>query len=153
MEPTRPKRIVYPPMWLVLGLFAIFALDKFLPGLRFTGLAGQLAGGALIVAGLVLLVIAGGLFKQADTDLVPFREVRALVTGGVYRFTRNPMYLGMVLVLLGTAVTVGAATALLVPPLFMLIIEMRFIRLEEAMLLQLFPQEFPAYCQRVRRWL
>ncbi len=112
-----------------------------------------MGGSAVILVGLALLVIAGGLFKKADTDLIPFRDVSALVTSGVYRFTRNPMYLGMAIVLLGCAMTVGAATAFLVPPLFMLIIEFRYIRPEEDMLRGLFPQEFPAYCQRVRRWV
>lgn len=147
------KRIIYPPVWLVIGLVAIFALNELYPGARFTGLAGQVAGGVLIVVGLLLLVQAGGLFKRAGTDLIPFKNVTALVTTGIYRFTRNPMYLGMALVLLGCAVTVGAATALLVPVIFMVIIELRFIRPEERMLRGLFAEEFPAYCQQVRRWV
>ena len=89
-----------------------------------------------------MLVVAGGLFKQADTDLIPFKDVRALVTSGVYRFTRNPMYLGMALVLLGCAVVVGAATAFLVPVVFVVIIQFRFILPEEQMLIALFPEEF-----------
>ena len=147
------KRIIYPPIWLVFGVCAIFAFNEFYPGARFTGLASQLIGGAIIVAGLLLLVNAGGLFAKAGTDLVPFKNVTTLVTDGVYRYTRNPMYLGMTLVLLGTAVTVGAALALLVPVVFMVIIEFRFIRPEEAMLRELFPEEFDEYCARVRRWL
>ena len=147
------KRIIYPPVWLLLGLIAIFALNEYYPGLRFTSLAGQIVGGVIIVAGLFLLVAANGLFVRAGTDVIPFRKVSALVTTGVYRFTRNPMYLGMLAVLLGCAVTVGAALALLVPLVFAFIIDARFIRPEEQMLLALFPQEFPAYCQRVRRWL
>jgi protein-S-isoprenylcysteine O-methyltransferase Ste14 len=63
------------------------------------------------------------------------------------------MYLGMALVLLGCSVTVGASSALIVPPVFMVIIETRFIRPEEGMLRELFPDDFPAYCQQVRRWL
>lgn len=147
------KRIIYPPVWLAFGLVAVFTLNEFFPGPRFTSGTSQFIGGLLILAGLVLLVLAGGLFKQAGTDLIPFRNVSALVTDGVYRFTRNPMYLGMFLVLLGCAVTVGAATSLAVPVLFAVIIEARFIRPEEAMLRELFPEEFPAYCQRVRRWI
>ena len=54
---------------------------------------------------------------------------------------------------LGCAVTVGAATALPIAPVFMAIIELRFIRQEEAMLQELFPEEFPDYCRRVRRWI
>ena len=147
------KRIIYPPMWLAFGIVTIFVFNEFYPGARFTSVAGQVAGGAFILVGLVLLVIAGGLFQRAGTDMIPFREVSALVTTGVYRFTRNPMYLGMALVLLGCAVTVGASSSLIVPPVFMVIIEMRFIRPEEQMLNELFPEEFPAYCRKVRRWI
>lgn len=147
------KRIIYPPMWLALGIIMQFVCNEYYPVYRFTSTAWQMVGGVLLVLGMALLVIAGGLFKQADTDMIPFREVRALVTGGVYRISRNPMYLGMALVLLGCAVTVGVVSALLVPPLFMIIIHHRYILPEEAILRALFPKEFPAYCQRVRRWI
>ena len=150
---ARFKRVIYPPMWLAIGIIVQFVCNEYFPGARFTSLAGQLAGSAILLVGLAMLVVAGGLFKQADTDLIPFRDVRALVTTGVYRFTRNPMYLGMALVLLGCAVVVGAATALVVPVVFVLIIQYRFILPEEQMLLELFPEDFPVYCQRVRRWI
>ncbi len=146
-------RFIYPPIWLLFGLVATFFLNEYFPGARFTSLAGQLAGGLIIVVGLVLLVSANGLFTRAGTDVIPFRNVTTLVTDGVFRYTRNPMYLGMALVLLGCAVTVGAATTLVIPPLFMVIVQYRFILAEEAMLRGLFPEEFPAYCARVRRWL
>ncbi|MEE4143695.1 MAG: isoprenylcysteine carboxylmethyltransferase family protein [Halieaceae bacterium] len=147
------KRFIYPPVWLLLGLIAIFTLDEMLPLIRFTGLAGQIVGGAIIVVGLLLLVLANGLFVRAGTDAIPFRNVSTLVTKGVYRYTRNPMYLGMVAVLLGCAVTVGAVSALLVPVAFAFIVQARFILPEEDMLRGLFPVEYPAYCARVRRWL
>ena len=147
------KRFIYPPIWLVFGLVAIFALNEFYPGPRFTSEFAQVAGGVLILVGLLLLVFAGGLFKKAGTDLIPFRNVSALVTTGIYRYTRNPMYLGMVSVLLGCVVTVGSVLALCVPVLFVVIIEVRFIRPEESMLRALFPKEYPAYCNRVRRWI
>jgi protein-S-isoprenylcysteine O-methyltransferase Ste14 len=63
------------------------------------------------------------------------------------------MYLGMALILLGCVLTTGCGPALSVPILFMAIIEVRFIRPEEAMLRELFAEEYPAYCRRVRRWL
>jgi protein-S-isoprenylcysteine O-methyltransferase Ste14 len=147
------KRIIYPPIWLVFGLITIFALNELMPGVRFTSTWGQVVGGLIIFVGLVLLLLAGGLFKQAGTDLVPFKNVSALVTTGIYRYTRNPMYLGMAAILLGCAITVGAALSLLVAPVFMVIIELRFIRPEEEMLRGLFPEDFPPYCTRVRRWL
>lgn len=150
---AKVKRIIYPPMWLAIGIIVQFVCNEYFPGVRFTTVAGQVVGGVILVLGLVLLVVAGGLFKQADTDMIPFKEVSALVTTGVYRYTRNPMYLGMALVLLACAVTVGAATAFVVPPIFMVIIHFRYILPEEQLLRELFPEEFPAYCQRVRRWI
>ena len=147
------KRIIYPPVWLLLGLITIFTCNEYFAGPRFTSLSGQIFGGGVIVVGLWLLVSAGGLFSRAKTGLIPFRDVSALVTGGVYRYTRNPMYLGMLAVLLGCAVTVGASVALLVPVLFAVIIEWRFIRPEEALLRNIFPEQFAAYCGRVRRWV
>ena len=150
---TTPKRIIYPPIWLVIGLVLIFAGNEFLPLARFTGPFGWYLGGFSMVVGMILLVHAGGMFKVAETDLVPFKNVTALVTGGVYRVTRNPMYLGMTLVLLGSAITVGALSSLLIPPLFMVIIEFRFIRPEEQMLRELFGEEFETYCSNVRRWI
>jgi protein-S-isoprenylcysteine O-methyltransferase Ste14 len=147
------KRIIYPPIWLVLGLIVIFVCNEYYPGPRFTSLAAQLAGGVFIIIGLLLLVSANGRFTRAGTGVIPFRNVSALVTDGVYRYTRNPMYLGMVAVLLGCAITVGASTALIIPPLFAVIIEMRFIRPEEGMLRGLFPEQYPPYCARVRRWI
>ena len=150
---SKPKRVIYPPVWLVIGLGVIFACNEFLPIARFTGPFGWYLGGFSILVGLALLVHAGGMFKAAETDLIPFQNVTALVTTGVYRVTRNPMYLGMTLVLLGTAITVGVLSALFVPPIFMAIIEMRFIRPEEAMLRDLFGEEFERYCSNVGRWL
>lgn len=147
------KRLIYPPVWLVLGLITIFILDQYFPFARFTGNAAMGAGSGAIVVGLLLLVLAGGSFRQADTDMIPFRDVRALVTDGVYRFTRNPMYLGMALILLGVACTTGILSGLGVPLLFMAIIEVRFIRPEEALLREQFGEEFEVYCRRVRRWL
>lgn len=147
------KRIIYPPIWLLLGLIAIFVCNTYFPGPRFTSLTAQVFGGLWIVIGLGLLVFANGRFSRAGTGVIPFRNVSALVTDGIYRYTRNPMYLGMVAILLGSAIAVGASTALLVAPLFAVIVEWRFIRPEEAMLQGLFPGEYAAYCARVRRWL
>tara|TARA_R110001599_G_scaffold353790_1_gene597718 strand:- start:1827 stop:2276 length:450 start_codon:yes stop_codon:yes gene_type:complete len=147
------KRLIYPPVWLLLGLISVFALNEMCPMIRFTSLFFQVLGGVVIVLGLLLLVTANGLFVRAGTDVIPFREVSSLVTTGIYRYTRNPMYLGMAAVLLGCALTVGVVPALLVPVAFAVIITFRFIRPEEELLHQLFPAEYPAYCQRVRRWL
>ncbi len=153
VPPLTPKRIIYPPLWLVIAVVAMFILNTYFPGYRYTSSVWQMVGGLVIFAGLLLLVWAGGLFKKADNDLRPFKDIKALVNSGIYRFTRNPMYLGLALILLGCALTTGALSTLLVVPAFMLVIQFRFIVYEERMLTELFGDEYRAYCKRVRRWV
>ena len=110
--------------------------------------------GALLI-GLAAALGAWGvvLFRRARTGVIPFSEATTLVTGGPYRFTRNPMYLGMAGVLLGTAVYLGSVTPWLVLPAFIAIITERFIVPEEEMLERAFGQAYADYKARVRRWL
>ena len=77
------KRVIYPPVWLLLGLIAIFILKEYFPIYRYTSLLAQVAGGVIILAGLLLLVTANGLFVRAGTDVIPFRKLSSLVTTGV----------------------------------------------------------------------
>jgi protein-S-isoprenylcysteine O-methyltransferase Ste14 len=111
-------------------------------------------------AGAVLIVLAGALgawgvilFRRARTGVVPFSEATVLVTAGPYRFTRNPMYLGMAGVLAGTAIWLGSVTPWLVLPAFVAIIGERFIAPEEAMLERVFGERYVRYRAAVRRWL
>lgn len=152
-SPHRPKRIVIPPIWFALGLTAVFLLDRFFPPSSFSGPVTVGLGGILVLLGLASAISAAGLFRKADTGIVPFSEATALVTSGAFRFSRNPMYLGMVFVLLGTALIVGTGAGLLVAPVFMLIIQYRFILDEERMMHDVFGEEFEDYRRRVRRWL
>ncbi len=149
---NQPKRIVHPPLWLAIGVAAIFLLGEFLPVASFDGGFADGLGSFAILLGLLLMAHTGGMFRLADNDLKPFAGVNRLLTGGPYRFSRNPMYFGMALVLLGTAVTVGALSALFVAPLFVLIVHYRFVRHEEAMLRERFGEQYENYCRIVRRW-
>jgi protein-S-isoprenylcysteine O-methyltransferase Ste14 len=76
-----------------------------------------------------------------------------LVTHGVFAFSRNPMYLSMMLGLLGVFVALGSLTPLAAVPVFFLIIRRRFIAVEERMLEEAFGDDYRAYKSRVRRWL
>ena len=113
-----------------------------------------LLGGLSLAGGLVAL---GGLwaFQRAHTTFNPLHPERAsaLVQGGVYRFTRNPMYLGMALVLLGWAVWLGNAAALAGPPLAVWLLTALQIQPEERILRQRFGAHYERYAARVRRWL
>lgn len=127
--------------------------------------AGQLwppGGGAWVWAAALALAAAGGTlalagvwaFARSRTTVNPLapQRARALVTGGVYRYTRNPMYLGMLLALAGWAVWLGNAAALLALPLFVAVLNTLQIRPEEAALRARFGADYARYAQRVRRW-
>ena len=151
---ARVKRIIYPPVWLAIGIIIQFVFNEYFPGQRFTSTTWQVVGGVFLVVGMALLVIAGGLFKQADTELIPFRDVRALVTTGVFRFSRNPMYLGMLLVVIASGIFWQHLVALAVGAVFFFAYINRFqITPEEQAMEKLFGDEFRTYCERARRWL
>ncbi len=148
-----PKRKIYPPVWLALCLLTMIAIDHFVTPHGQSPMALRYLGFAIILLGLGLAAWAGGDFRKAGTDMVPFKNVTALVTDGIYRYTRNPMYLGMALLLLGTALLLGSLLSIIVVPFFMTIIQTRFIQPEEHMLRELFGDDYTDYCARVRRWL
>ncbi|GMV22214.1 MAG: hypothetical protein AMXMBFR57_21630 [Acidimicrobiia bacterium] len=110
---------------------------------------------ALVVIAVTVDVSALVAFGRARTTANPFRPERAtrMVTGGVYRITRNPMYLGMALLLSAWAIRQASAWALLGPVAFVAYITHFQIRPEEAALTGKFGEEYVAYTRRVRRWI
>ncbi len=112
---------------------------------------------AIVIAAVGVAFSVGGMraFRQARTTMNPFTPdmASALVTGGVYRLTRNPMYLGLLLDLLAWAVFLWAPLALAVLPIFVLYIHRFQIVSEERALSSLFGSEYADYKQLVRRWL
>ena len=111
------------------------------------------AGAVLIGLAVALGFWALFLFRRARTGVVPFSDATTLVIAGPYRFTRNPMYVAMVVVLAGTAIWLGSLTPWLVVPSFIALINERFIVPEEAMLERTFGENYLAYKRAVRRWL
>ena len=144
---------VLPPVILLVALVVMLGLHIIWPGPRLGGGALQLVGGAAAMGGLSLSVFSAGLFRRRGTAVRPFEESSTLVVEGPYRFTRNPMYLGMTLMVAGVGLALGSSVPLVTVPLFVGIIRWRFIRLEEQMLSTRFGAAYEAYRTRVRRWL
>ena len=142
-----------PPVYFLLSLAAMGVLHAGVPIAHLIGEPYRYAGGALIVLAALLGFWALGLFRRAGTGVVPFSEATVLVIAGPYRFTRNPMYLGLAGILAGTALLLGSLTPWLVLPAFMRVIAGRFIAREEAMLEDKFGASYVAYRHAVRRWL
>jgi protein-S-isoprenylcysteine O-methyltransferase Ste14 len=146
------RRIV-PPVYFLLALLGMLALHSQVPVLRAHAPFLQAIGVLLIVAGVALAAWGAIEFRRAGTPVRPFLEASALVTTGPFRWTRNPMYLGMLAVLAGTWLALGSLTPVLIIPCFFLLIRHWFVRHEEAAMAGHFGGRYAQYCAGVRRWL
>jgi protein-S-isoprenylcysteine O-methyltransferase Ste14 len=131
----------------------MLVVDAIAPGIRWLPRPWTLAGVVLAGLGVGLHVAATGTFRRYRTTVAALAPPNCLAVDGPFRFTRNPMYLGGVLMLLGLGVLLGSATPFLVVPLWMVLMQARFIRREEALLTRVFGEVYEAYSARVRRWL
>jgi protein-S-isoprenylcysteine O-methyltransferase Ste14 len=111
------------------------------------------AGVALIVAGVLLALVAKRRFDRLGTTVRPFERSAVVVSDGPFGYSRNPMYLGMLLALSGLFVVLGSLSPLAVLPLFYWIIVTRFVRREERHMVEQFGDVYGDYKRRVRRWL
>jgi protein-S-isoprenylcysteine O-methyltransferase Ste14 len=147
------KRKVIPPVYFFLALVVMAALHWTLPVGRLVAPPFTYLGIPLILAGMWLGGHAFRGFSKVGTPVVPFERSTALVTNGSYRLTRNPMYVGMVMILTGIAMLLGTGGPWLPIPVFIWILRSNFIIREERFLEELFGQQYLAYKSRVRRWL
>ncbi len=143
-----------PPVWLLLALVMTWVIADVQPlWLRMGGPLTDLLGGLLVGAGIVLMLLAMAEMRKRQTTVIPHREADHLVTTGVFKRSRNPIYLGDALILAGLALRWDAPIALILVPLFMFTITQRFILPEEDGLRRKFRAEFARYCEKTRRWL
>lgn len=110
-------------------------------------------GWALVVGGLGLMAWAGVTFARARTAIIPVRPARVLVRGGPYRWTRNPMYLGLTVAYVGGTLLMNSAWPLLFLPIVLITVSVLVIRREERYLESAFGDAYREYSRQVRRWL
>jgi len=147
-----PKRKFMPPVYLLLALLAMFLLHDFAPLVRFGSTPLRYAGAAVMILGVGITIGSARLFSKLGTPLRPFEESTTVVTTGMFRYTRNPMYLGMVIAMLGIAGILSAVSVFVPIVVFVAIIHYRFILHEERFMEGLFGDEYLAYKNQVRRW-
>lgn len=148
------KWIDLPPVWLLLALICTWWIGELQPdALRIGGPVLQLLGGLLVGGGIVLILLAIAEMRKQRTTIIPHLEADRLVTSGIFKRSRNPIYLGDTLVLAGLALRWEVPVALLLVPLFMGTITQRFIVPEENRLRVKFRADFARYCQKTRRWV
>jgi protein-S-isoprenylcysteine O-methyltransferase Ste14 len=151
-----PAVRVPPPLLFVAGLLVAWWLDS-----RLTFEIDRNGAGAVqITLGVALVVVGVGVvawglvtFVRARTAIAPIRPARQLVVTGPYRFTRNPMYVGLTSVYVGVALWLNAAWPLVLLPGVLGSLYVLVIRREEQYLSVEFGDAYEAYCRRVRRWV
>ncbi len=154
VETTRASvpRLIAPHLLFIAGIAQI-SLDHLCPLVELLSTPWTLLGWISILLGIAIQITAVIHFRRHRTSILPHRPSQALVSGGVYAFTRNPMYLGMVLILIGGVIIGGSLSPAIVPPLFVWAISRQLIPFEETMLEQQFGNAYNQYRQRVRRWI
>lgn len=140
-----------PPVLDVSALGLVMLLPLWFPRWHFLAWPWTMTGLAVLMPGMILMATAFFQFVRYRTTL-RFDQPGKLITSGVYRRTRNPMYLGKFLALLGLAVLLGHALSLLIAPLHMMLINKLVVPKEEQLLEDTFGGIYQAYKARVGRW-
>jgi protein-S-isoprenylcysteine O-methyltransferase Ste14 len=144
-----------PPLLFVAGLGLGAWLDRARPWPlpAMSSRAALVAGALMLACWLGLMLWAMLTFVRARTAIIPNRPATALVTGGPFRYTRNPMYLSLTLFYLGVTLLLGTVWPLLLLPVVLLVLHAAVIRREERHLDEAFGPAYAEYRARVRRWL
>lgn len=144
---------VMPTAWLLAAIVAMIALHFLVPGVRVIPSWWNLMGLIPLALGVAINLAADRSFHQAHTTVRPFEESTALLTTGMYRLSRNPMYLGFVLILVGVGVIMRSLTPYLVVVAFAILLDRAYVTVEERMLAARFGAGWEAYRRTTRRWL
>lgn len=140
------KTLDYPPLWLLGCLLIAYVAPRHLSELFWPG-------AVLLIAGAGLTGAALAAFARARTTVIPHRTPSDLITGGVFRFTRNPIYLADLLILAGFSLMWGSLVGWLLLPVLFYVLLVRFIQPEEARLTDAFGAVFTEYARGTRRWI
>lgn len=153
MKTRSRQKPFLPPTYLLVALVLVSVLHLVFPQPKLIQSPWNILGIIPMGIGVVINVLADKQFHKANTTVNPFEKASTLVTDGLFRFSRNPMYLGFVLVLLGEWVLLGSLIPLIIIPLFTTLIHFRFILVEERTLAKTFGEDWVNYCKKVRRWI
>ena len=148
------KLKIPPPIYMLLTAGLMWWLDGFLPVMEVITDPWSKLGLIFIVMALFTDGLSLLQFFRAHTTINPLHPEKAehLVITGMYRFTRNPMYVGLLLLLVGWAVLLGSLTAFIMLPIFVMILTDQQVIPEEEILEQKFGQQYLYYKKSVKRW-
>lgn len=149
MNPCR----IMPPVYFYGAIGVMLVLHVLLPGAGLCPYPWNLLGGIVLLAGVALILRVDHVLAVNGTTVKPHLETTTLITTDAFGYSRHPMYLGFVLVLVGVVVLLGSLTPCLVVPAYILFMDATFIRHEEAKLASEFGEAWWRYSVEVRRWI
>ncbi len=145
---------ILPPIWYFFFLITGLLVHFLIPAARVFTFSYPIIGIIILVAGQALSMYASSLFSKEKTEILPTSETNSkLVTYGPFNYSRNPMYLGMVVSLLGIALWVGTLPMFVAAALDFCVLNFVFIPFEESKMSRIFGASYEAYRHKVRRWL
>jgi len=151
---TDHAQVMVPPPLVFLGyLIGAFILNWIVPFPAPWTFILRLAGGLAIIGGILFVGSAFLQMQKSNTPVDPREPVTAFVTSGPYRFTRNPIYLGLFLVYLGFTLLASTLWGLIASPFLIWTITQAVIHAEEIYLTEKFGEQYKQYCLRVRQWI
>ena len=144
---------IKPPTYLLIAIIVMIVFHFVLPVLFLIPAPWTLLGLIPLILGILINIGADQVFHRVNTPVSPFEASSVLVTCGPYRFSRNPMYLGFLLILLGSSILLGSLTPFAVVPGFGLLMDRTFVRMEEGKMAATFGAAWTGYKSQTRRWL
>jgi len=142
-----------PPTYLIIFLGLSILLHFIFPIKKIIYFPYTQLGWLLIIFGGVLNVWADNIFKKEKTSVKPGEKSIKLITSGPFKLSRHPMYLGMMAILLGTAIIHGSLIGFVFPIIFIILIEILFIPMEEKNMERVFGKKYLEYKRKTRRWI
>lgn len=146
-------RRILPPTLFALSIGLMLIVHLIVPVLRILQFPFNLSGLILIFSGIWISILGSNHFEQEKTTVMTFDTPKVLVTDKLYKYSRNPMYLGFSLAVIGIWLVLGSLSPMFVVVIFLAIMDRYYIRFEEEVLQKAFGTEYLEYKRRVRRWL
>ncbi|RBW61013.1 isoprenylcysteine carboxylmethyltransferase family protein [Ruegeria sp. A3M17] len=148
------QKIDIPPVWLLGFAVVAWLQARHMPmGLSLDNGFVDLLSGVLIGGGVIMIVLAAAEFRRHRTTIIPHETPTSLVQSGIFKRSRNPIYVGDVLILSGLILRFDAIASLVLIPIFVWLLERRFIVPEEDRMRRIFRADFARYERQTRRWI
>ncbi len=147
------KKRFLPPSYFNTSVILMIALHLIFPLKSIITSPYNYFGLLLLLLGFLMNIWASEYFKKVQTAIKPFQKSSYLVTEGLFKYSRHPMYLGMVVALLGLFLFLGSITPIIIIPMFIYSIKKKFIQVEEKTLEEKFGEQYLTYKKKVRCWI